>query len=125
MKTTSYASITGVWNLISISVVNATIIIVMKTTSYASITGVWNLISISVVNVSNGDCCAKSATGNVMRNERDALGVSGKFVRRKMPLRDGTAPAGYNPYDHMPATLHDAAETNNVVKPQSFRTDAE
>jgi len=38
---------------------------------------------------------------------------------------DGTAPAGYNPYDHMPATLHDAAETNNVVKPQSFRTDAE
>jgi hypothetical protein len=77
-----------------------------------------------------------------MTNERDALGVSGKFVRRKMPLRgnmklsvagqaaslndtDETAPAGYNPYDHMPATLHDAAETNHVIRLQSFRTDPE
>ena len=114
----------------------------MKTTSCASITGVWNLISISIVSVSNGDCCAKSATGNVMRNERDALGVSGKYVRRKMPLRENmklsvagqvdsptdtneTAPGSYDPYDHMPATLHDAAETNRVVKLQSIRTDAE
>jgi len=77
-----------------------------------------------------------------MKNERDALGVSGKYVRRKMPLRENmklsvagqinspadtneTAPGGYDPYDHMPATLHDAAETNRVVKLQSIRTDAE
>jgi len=77
-----------------------------------------------------------------MKNERDALGVSGKYVRRKMLLRENmklsvagqvdsptdtneTAPAGYNPYDHMPATLHDAAETNHVVKLQSIQSDAE
>ncbi|RLA27281.1 MAG: hypothetical protein DRQ63_06275 [Gammaproteobacteria bacterium] len=38
---------------------------------------------------------------------------------------DGTAPAGYNPYDHIPATLHDAADTNHVVKLQSIQSDAE
>ena len=114
----------------------------MKTMSYAERFSDWNLISISRVSVSNGDCCVKSATGNVMRNERDALGVSGKFVRRKMPLKENmklsvagqvdsptdtneTAPGSYDPYDHMPATLHDAAETNHVVKLQSIRTDAE
>jgi hypothetical protein len=77
-----------------------------------------------------------------MRNERDAPGTSGKYGRPKMPVRrnmklsaagrvdsptdtDGTAPTGYNPYDHMPATLHDAADTNRVVKMQIFQTDAE
>jgi len=36
-----------------------------------------------------------------------------------------TAPGGYDPYDHMPATLHDAADTTRAVKLHSIRTDAE
>ena len=110
--------------------------------SYAERIGDRNLISISLVSVSNGDCCAKSATGNVMRNERDALGTSAKKGPPKMPVRrnmklsvagqvdrtsdpDETVSAGYNPYDHVPATLHNTTDTNRVVKVQLIRTEVE
>ena len=80
--------------------------------------------------------------GNVMRNERDAPGPSGKYGRPKMPLRrnmklsvagqvdngsetDEAVSAAYNPYDHVPATLHNATDKNRVVKLQVIRTETE
>ena len=75
-----------------------------------------------------------------MRNERDVLGTSGKYARPKMPVRrnvklsvtgkvdntsdtDATVSAGYNPYDHVPTTLRNTADTNCVVKMQLISTE--
>lgn len=77
-----------------------------------------------------------------MRNEREALRASGKYVRRNMspkqnatlsvvegvnnsPDTDEAGSAGYNPYDHVPASLHTSPGANSVVKMRLFANDAE
>jgi len=79
----------------------------------------------SFVYVSNGDCCATRAKGIEMRDKSEVLKTSGKYVRRKIsskqnatlsvveqvnnsPDTDEAGSAGYNPYDHVPTSLHTA-----------------
>lgn len=77
-----------------------------------------------------------------MRNEKEALRASGKYVRRKMsckqdatlsvvervnnsPDTDDAGSAGYDPYDHVPASSHTSPGTNSDVKMRLFTNDPE
>ena len=96
----------------------------------------------TVVYLSNGDCCATRAKGIEMRDEREALRSSGKYVRRRVsskqnatlacgervnnsPDTDEAGSAGYNLYDHVPTSLYTSSGTNSVVKMRLFANDTE